>query len=54
MRKIEDGDANAIAELCAFLGATSTGRSIPEALSQEVAGTRPRFQDTHVWELPGS
>jgi hypothetical protein len=53
MREIEDGDPNAIAKLCAFLGATADGKSIPERIHGEVAGTKPRFENTHVWDLPG-
>jgi hypothetical protein len=40
MGQIEDGSSNAIVELCAFLGATRDGGSIPELLHREVDGFR--------------
>jgi hypothetical protein len=40
MGQIEDGSSNAIVKLCAFLGATSAGGSIPELLHREVDGFR--------------
>ena len=53
MKQIENGSSDAVAELCAFLGVTRDGRSIPEAIHQEVEGYRPESQ-AQAFKLPST
>jgi hypothetical protein len=53
MEQIENGSGNAVAELCSFLGATKDGRSIPEAIHQEVDGYRAESQ-AQAFTLPST
>jgi hypothetical protein len=53
MLQIENGDISGVEGLCGFLGTTREGKSIPWALSQEIAGCKPRFVNTCYLNLPG-
>ena len=54
VRQIEDGDIEGIYRVCSFLGETKEGRKIPEAIINEVKGTRPKFENTYYFDLPAS
>jgi hypothetical protein len=51
MRKIEDGDVDGVEGLCGFLGSTSDGKGIPQAIAKEVAGCKPKVV-TNYLDLP--
>lgn len=51
--RIEGGDIAAVGALCAFLGHTRDGKSIPERLDNDLAGCKPRFDPAYMLDIPG-
>lgn len=52
MRGIEDGSSTAVVDLCAYLGKSRSGMSVPAALLAEVQGARPTFAGAYFLDLP--
>jgi len=50
--RIEDGYVEAVAALCSFLGMSKSGKSIPVALSSDIAGSRPTIKHSACLTLP--
>jgi hypothetical protein len=50
--RIEDGFVEGVAALCSFLGMSKSGMSIPVAVSNDIAGSRPTIKSSACPTLP--